>query len=43
MATIGSTLGVESELQLLAYSCVCDLQHSSEQHWILNQLNKARD
>ena len=45
-------LGVESELQLLAYaiatatpdpSCVCDLHHSSWQHWILNLLSKARD
>ena len=45
-------LGVESELQLLAYttaiatldpSCVCNLHHSSWQHWILNPLSKARD
>ena len=45
-------LGVESELQLLAYataiamwnlSCVCDLHHSSWQCWILNPLSKARD
>ena len=45
-------LGVQSELQLLAYaratampylSLVCDLQHSSQQHWILNPLNGARD
>ena len=45
-------LGVESELQLLAYatatatrdlSLVCDLHHSSWQHWILNPLSKARD
>ena len=44
-------LGVESELQLLAYttaiatwdlSCVCDLQHSSWQRWILNPQSKAR-
>ena len=24
-------------------SCVCNLHHSSRQHWILNQLSKARD
>ena len=45
-------LGVKSELQLLAYaratatldlSRVCDLHHSSWQHWILNPLSKARD
>ena len=45
-------LGVESELQLLAYatatatrdpSRVCDLHHSSRQHQILNPLNEARD
>jgi len=45
-------LGVESELQLPAYttatatshpSRVCDLHHSSWQHWILNPLSKARD
>ena len=45
-------LGVESELQLLAYatatatwdlSHVCDLCHSSKQHQILNPLSKARD
>ena len=45
-------LGVESELQLPAYatatatqdpSCVCDLHHSSQQHWILNPLREARD
>ena len=42
-------LGVESELQLLAYttamqdpSHVCDLYHSSWQRQILNPLNKAR-
>ena len=38
-------LGVESELQLLAYdtatgawdpSCICDLWCSLRQHWILN-------
>ena len=50
--TYGSSqVGVESELQLLAYgtatsmpdlSFVCDLHHSSRQHWILNQLIKAR-
>ena len=43
-------LAVESELQLLAYttampdpSRVCQLYHSSQQHWILNPLNEARD
>ena len=45
-------LGVESELQLLAYatataapdlSCVCDLHHSSWQRWILNPRSEARD
>ena len=45
-------LEVESELQLAAYtiamsmpdlSHICSLYHSSEQHWILNLLNKARD
>ena len=45
-------LGVKLELQLLAYatatatrdpSRVCDLQHSSWQHQILNPLRKARD
>ena len=45
-------LGVESELQLLAYatatatqdpSGVWDLHHSSQQCWILNPLNEARD
>ena len=45
-------LGVESELQLPAYtiaaatwdpSCICDLPHSSWQHWILNPLTKAGD
>ena len=45
-------LGVESELQMPAYatatatrdlSHVCDLHHSSQQHWILNALSKARD
>ena len=41
--------GVESELQLLAYatamcsvSCICDLYHSSWQHWILNPLSESR-
>ena len=24
-------------------SCICDLRHSSWQHWILNPLSKARD
>ena len=45
-------LGVESEMQLLAYatatpkqdlSCICDLHHSSQQHWIFNPLSEARD
>ena len=48
----GSRLGVELELQLLAYatatatqdtSRVCDLHHSSQKHQILNTLSKARD
>ena len=47
-----SRLGVESELQPLAYavatttrdlSQVCDLHHSSQQHWILNPLSEARN
>ena len=45
-------LGIQLELQLLAYttatatwdlSLVCDLHHSSQQHWILNPLSEARD
>ena len=45
-------LGLESELQLLAYTTatampdlrlVRDLHHSSRQHWILNPLSEARD
>lgn len=45
-------LGVQSELQLLAYaittgtsnlSRVCKLHHSSLQHWILNPLSGAKD
>ena len=45
-------LGVESEMQLPTYTTgtatpdlnfVCDLHHSSWQHWILNRLSKARD
>ena len=45
-------LGVESELQLLAYptatatpdlSYICDLHHSSWQRWILNPLSETRD
>ena len=44
-------LGIESELQLLAYttvtarqdlSHVCDLHQSSQQHQLLNPLNEAR-
>ena len=46
------SLGVKSELQLLAYttvtatqdlSCFCKLHHSSQQCWILNPLIEARD
>ena len=45
-------LGVESELQMPAYttatdmpdlSRVCDLHHSSLQHWTLDPLSEARD
>ena len=45
-------LGVEWKLHLLAYatatavlypSHVCDLNRTSQQHWILNPLNKAKD
>ena len=45
-------LGVKLELQLMAYitaiatqdlSHVCDLYHSSWQHWIPDILSKARD
>ena len=45
-------LEIESELQLLAYatttatqdlSLICDLQHTSWQHWMLNSLSEARD
>jgi len=45
-------LGVESELQLPAYttamatpdpSHICELHHSSWQHWSLNPLSEARD
>ena len=45
-------LGVESHLHLLACttttaitkpSLVCDLHHSSQQHWILNLLIEVRD
>ena len=45
-------LGVESDLQLLAYttaiatpdpSLVCDFHHSSQQREILNPLSEARD
>ena len=47
-----TSLGIELELQLLAYatvtemsdpSCICDLHHSSWQCWILNPLSEARD
>ena len=46
------SLGVESELQLLAYttatamqdlSYICDLHHSSQQRQICYPLSKARD
>ena len=52
MAYGSSQLGVESELQLPAYttatamqdlSCICDLHHSSQPCQILNPLSKARD
>ena len=45
-------LGAEFELQLPAYttatatwdpSHVCNLHHSSQQRWILNPMNEARD
>ena len=45
-------LGVESELQLVAYTtatatpdpdCICILYHSSQQRHILNPLSEARD
>ena len=45
-------LGVESELQLSVYatatatrdpSHICDPHHSSQQHQMLNPLNKARE
>ena len=45
-------LGLELEVQLPAYatatampgpSCICDLYHNSQQHWILNPLSEARD
>ena len=45
-------LGVKAEIQLLAYitatampdlSYICDLHCSFQQHWLLNQLSKARD
>ena len=48
----GSQSGAQSEQQLLAYATaiatqypchVCDLYHSSWQHWILNPLREARD
>ena len=48
----GPRLGVESELQPLAYataiatwdpSLLCDLHHSSWHHRILNPLREARD
>ena len=44
-------LGAKSKLELPAYTTatemqdlghVCDLDHSSRQHWILNPLSKAR-
>ena len=45
-------LGVQLEMQPLAYttataiqdlSLVCNLHHSSQQHWIPNPLSEARD
>ena len=45
-------LGIKWELQPLAYttaiatqdpSCICNLHHSSRQHWILDPLSEARD
>ena len=45
-------LGVQLELQLPAYTAattmwdpsgICDLHHSSQKHWILNPLRKAKD
>ena len=44
-------LGVGLELQLPAYATatampeqsICNLYHSSRQHWILNPLSEARD
>jgi len=48
----GSQASGQMELQLQAYttatatgdtSHICDLRHSSRQHWILNPLSKARD
>ena len=45
-------LGIEIELQLTAYatatampdlSLVCELHHSSRQHWILNPLSRDMD
>ena len=45
-------LGVKLELQPLAYvtatatqdlSHICDLEHISQQRWILNSLSEARD
>ena len=44
-------LEIKSELQLPTYAtatatgdlrCICDLHHSSRQHWILNPLSEAR-
>ena len=44
-------LGVKAELELPAYttatatqdpSHICNLHHSSQQHWILNSLSEAR-
>ena len=46
------SLGVKLELQPLAYttitatwalSHICNLHHSTQQHWILNPLSEARD
>jgi len=45
-------LGIKLELQLIPYtiatatadlSHICDLYHSSQQHWMLSPLRKTRD
>ena len=51
MACGSSWAGVELELQMPAYttatatwdpSSICDLHHSSQQHWVFNPLIEAR-